>query len=173
MGLPALISDLCEGGVSTSSNGYELCLNNISFPGVLGVTNGMATPLFDGVQQNLVKGRLNFFTPQGYLVSSHHFITLLDSQPSLTQSTIGYRPLASASDTWIGTDIGVNKAITLGQLGFGAPVAISNYINNTGDGASWLERLTSSLKEFNVNGSSTRVLRLPDCRMDASMLCLG
>ncbi len=151
LGLPALISDLCEGGVSTSSNGYELCLNNISFPGVLGVTNGMATPLFDGVQQNLVKGRLNFFTPQGYLVSSHHFITLLDSQPSLTQSTIGYRPLASASDTWIGTDIGVNKAITLGQLSFGAPVAISNYINNTGDGASWLERLTSSLKEFNVN----------------------
>jgi len=151
LGLPALISDLCEGGVSTSSNGYELCLNNISFPGVLGVTNGMATPLFDGVQQNLVKGRLNFFTPQGYLVSSHHFITLLDSQPSLTQSTIGYRPLASASDTWIGTDIGINKAITSGQLSFGAPVAISNYINNAGDGASWLERLTSSLKEFNVN----------------------
>ena len=147
-GTPALVGKACNRGGVASPGGYTVCLSNPAFSGP---ANGTATVLYDGAQQTLSKGRLNLFTPQGYLVNSHHFITLLDSQPSLTQSTIGYRPLASANDTWIGTDIGTNKAITLGQLSFGAPVAISNYINNTGDGTSWLERLTSSLKEFNVN----------------------
>jgi hypothetical protein len=147
-GTPALVANTCSRGGVASSGGYTACLSNPAFNGPATET---ATVLYDGAQQTLSKGRLNLFTPQGYLVNSHHFITLLDSQPSLTQSTIGYRPLASASDTWIGTDIGANKAITLGQLSFGAPVAISSYINNTGDGTSWLERLTSSLKEFNVN----------------------
>jgi hypothetical protein len=115
--------------------------------------------LYDGAQQTVSKGRLNLFTPQAFLVNSHHFITLLDSQPALTQSTIGYRPLASANDVYIGTDMGTNKAITAGQLTFGAPVAISNYIANTGDGTSWLERLTSKGKTFAVpvrisNGNS-------------------
>jgi hypothetical protein len=146
-GTPALVAKNCSGGGVASSGGYTVCLANNAFNGPLTET---ATVLYDGAQQTLSKGRLNLFTPQGYLVNSHHFITLLDSQPSLTQSTIGYRPLASATDTWIGTDMGANKAITLGQLSFGAPVAISSYINNTGDGTSWLERLTSSLKEFNV-----------------------
>ena len=148
-GTPALVAEKCSQGGVASSGGYTACLSNLSFTNTAGAET--ATVLYDGTQQPLAKGRLNLFTPQGYLVNSHHFITLLDSQPSLTQSTIGYRPLASASDTWIGTDIGANKAITLGQLSFGAPVAISSYINNTGDGTSWLERLTSSLKEFNVN----------------------
>ncbi len=148
-GTPALVAEKCSQGGVASSGGYTACLSNLSFTNTAGAET--ATVLYDGTQQPLAKGRLNLFTPQGYLVNSHHFITLLDSQPSLTQSTIGYRPLASASDTWIGTDIGANKAITLGQLSFGAPVAISSYINNTGDGTSWLERLTSSWKEFNVN----------------------
>ncbi|MGB7620820.1 MAG: hypothetical protein WBN92_00565, partial [Terriglobia bacterium] len=147
-GTPALVGKACSRGGVASSGGYTACLSNPAFSGA---ANGTATLLYDGAQQTMSKGRLNLFTPQGYLVNSHHFITLLDSQPGLTQSTIGYRPPASANDTWIGTDIGTNKAITLGQLSFGAPVAISSYINNTGDGTSWLERLTSSLKEFNVN----------------------
>jgi hypothetical protein len=39
-----------------------------------------------------------------------------------------------------------------GQLAFGSPISITNYIGQTGDGAhaNWLERLTGSLKEFNV-----------------------
>jgi hypothetical protein len=42
--------------------------------------------------------------------------------------------------------------LNAGQLAFGAPVAISNYINATGDGvhSNWLERLTASMREFNV-----------------------
>jgi len=42
--------------------------------------------------------------------------------------------------------------LSAGQLAFGAPVSITNYIAQTGDGihANWLERLSASLKEFNV-----------------------
>jgi len=71
----------------------------------------------------------------------------------LTQGTKGYRPLASVNDVWIGTDVPANGvALNLGQLAFGAPVSISNYIAHTGDGATanWLEKLSASLKEFNV-----------------------
>ena len=99
------------------------------------------------------KGRLNFSTSPSANLQPHHFITLVDSQPALTRSTWGYRPIANASDTWIGTDVtsggvGLNQ----GQLAFGAPIAITNYIAATGDGvhANWLERLTGTLKEFNV-----------------------
>jgi hypothetical protein len=147
-GTPALVGKACNRGGVASSGGYTACLSNLAFGGA---ANGTATVLYDGAQQTLSKGRLNLFTPQGYLVSPHHFITLLDSQPSLTQSTLGYRPLASTNDVYIGTDIAANQAITAGRLSFGAPVSISNYIGNTGDGTNWLERLTSSLKEFNVN----------------------
>ena len=138
------IARLCRFNGVASSGGSTGCLYGTTY------YNSAATVLYDGYQQTFSKGRLNLFTPQGSLVSSHHFITLLDSQSSLTQSTIGYRPPASANDTYIGTDVGTNKAINIGQLSFGAPVAISNYIANVGDGTSWLERLTSSLKEFNV-----------------------
>ena len=39
-----------------------------------------------------------------------------------------------------------------GQLAFGSPISITNYIAATGDGvhANWLERLTATLKEVNV-----------------------
>ena len=86
-------------------------------------------------------------------IQPHHIITLIDSQPSLTQSTWGYRPPASANDTWIGTDVPSGGAgIGSGQLAFGAPVSITNYIAQTGDGihANWMETLSASLKEFNV-----------------------
>jgi hypothetical protein len=155
-GTPTLVGKACNRGGVASSGGYTACLSNTAFSGP---ANGTATVLYDGAQQTVSKGRLNLFTPQAFLVNSHHFITLLDSQPALTQSTIGYRPLASANDVYIGTDMGTNKAITAGQLTFGAPVAISNYIANTGDGTSWLERLTSKGKTFAVpvrisNGNS-------------------
>jgi hypothetical protein len=101
----------------------------------------------------LTKGRLNFSTTAGTTLQPHHIITLIDSQPALTQATSVYRPPANANDVWIGTDVpsgGVGLA--LGQLAFGAPVSIANYIAHTGDGvtANWLEKLSASLKEFNV-----------------------
>ncbi len=53
---------------------------------------------------------------------------------------------------WIGTDVAPGSGFTAGRLAFGAPVSITNYIGEIGDGvtADWLERLSTSLKEFNV-----------------------
>ncbi|MGA9414740.1 MAG: hypothetical protein WBV60_08610, partial [Terriglobales bacterium] len=70
----------------------------------------------------------------------------------LTQSTWGFRPPASANDTWIGTDTPGNVYASSGQLAFGAPLSITNYIRATGDGVhqNWLERLTSKQKTFAV-----------------------
>jgi hypothetical protein len=121
-----------------------------------GVANQTATLLTDGTEAGggmaLSKGRLNFSSTPGATLSAHHIITLIDSQPTLTQSTWGYRPAASANDTWIGTDISGYAGLSSSQLAFGSPVSITNYIGQTGDGAhaNWLERLSVSLKEFNV-----------------------
>ncbi|MBZ5613150.1 MAG: hypothetical protein LAO23_04005 [Acidobacteriia bacterium] len=148
---PIQVTARCSGGGVASPGGYTICLESTTGSNPNQTATLMADGTVVGGAQSLSKGRLNFSGPFGALISSHHIITLLDSQPALTQATTGYRPLASTNDTWIGTDLGTSKAVTLGQLAFGAPVAISNYINNTGDGTNWLERLTSSLKEFNVN----------------------
>lgn len=141
----------------TSPGGYTSCLSSVTAPPGNGVQNQSATMLTDGAAvgggQQLSKGRLNFSSTPYTGVQPHHIITLIDSQPSLTQSTWGYRPPASANDTWIGTDVpSGGVGIGAGQLAFGAPVSITNYIAQTGDGvhANWLERLSASLKEFNV-----------------------
>ena len=122
------------------------------------VPNQTATILTDGDantggNQSLSKGRLNFGTSPYTTIQPHHIITLIDSQSALTQATYGYRPLASVNDVWIGTDVpSGGTGLNSGQLAFGAPVSITNYIAQTGDGihANWLERLSAALKEFNV-----------------------
>jgi hypothetical protein len=108
---------------------------------------------------NGTKGRLIFEYPTsgiGY-EQPHHIITLVDSNFAKTLATIGFRPPNDANDTYIGID---NTAAPSGaQLAFGSPVAISSYIGNVGDNASFLERLTISAKTFNVpvniNGNLT------------------
>ncbi len=114
---------------------------------------------YEGGSQTGVKGKLNFefeTTGTGY-VMPHHIITLVDSNPNKTLATIGFRPPNDAGDTYIGID---NQAVPGAvQLAFGAPAAISSYIGNVGDNASFLERLTVSAKTFNVpvniNGNLT------------------
>jgi hypothetical protein len=134
-------------------DGYE---HNANFAPVGGwlVQNGG----FFGLASN-VKGRLIFeMSPKG-LLNPQHVITLVDSTPALTQATAGFRPPNSANDTYIGLDTGANAATANAQLAFGAPVSISNYIGNIGDNTSFLERLTSAGKTFNVpvriNGNLT------------------
>lgn len=98
-----------------------------------------------------IKGRLNFITtPNADINAPQHIITLVDSNPALTLATAGHRPPNSANDTYIGLDSAGGGFLTKGQLAFGSPVAISNYIGNTGDNASYLERLTATGKTFNV-----------------------
>ena len=157
-GNPAQIAAQCTTSFGVSSpGGFTACqtsyaASNNSNP------NQTATIMADDIAngsgtQLLTKGRLNFSTTPYTTIQPHHIITLIDSQPGLTQATPGYRPLASVNDVWIGTDVASGGVtLGLGQLAFGAPVSISHYIAQTGDGvhANWLEKLSASLKEFNV-----------------------
>ncbi|MGA7080498.1 MAG: hypothetical protein WBY61_17405, partial [Terriglobales bacterium] len=165
-GNPLQIASLCANDGVTSPGGYTTCLASMTVSNNA-VPNQTATLLSDGANvgngMTLTKGRLNFTGTPGALISAHHIITLLDSQPSLTQSTWGFRPPASANDTWIGTDTPGNVYASSGQLAFGAPLSITNYIAQTGDGIhpNWLERLTGSLKEFNVPAQFDQSVTLP------------
>ncbi len=156
-GNPLELAHECTGNGAASAGGYTTCLASAtSFNN--SVPNQTATLVTDGGAntggtQLLTKGRLNFNTTPFTSIQPHHIITLIDSQPALTQATTGYRPPASVNDTWIGTDVASGGVgLGSGQLAFGAPVSITNYIAQTGDGihANWLERLSASLKEFNV-----------------------
>ena len=151
-GTPIMTASTCSYGGQASPGGPTVCMSSMS-----SIPNQPALLLTDGSPANglnpLTKGRLNFSLSPAQPITPHHIITLIDSNSAATRATIGYRPAASASDTWIGTDVspgGVSP--TSGQLAFGAPVAITNYIAATGDGthSNWLERLSASVKEFNV-----------------------
>jgi hypothetical protein len=149
--VPLVIADLCHGNGAVGSYAYTQCLGSSSS----GLTNNPAQLLLDigAGGPSVSKGKLNFQTsPFVNSIQPHHIITLIDSQPGLTQSTFGFRPAAAATDVWIGTDVSSSSVpFTAGQLAMGAPVAINAYVNNTGaTGTGWKESLTSSLKEFNV-----------------------
>lgn len=165
-------SALVCGGVS-SPGGYSICQAGIPF------ANQVGTLLMDGPFNSsggwaLTKGRLNFGTTPYTVLQPHHIITLVDSNPGLTAGTIGYRPPASANDVWIGTDVAAGGvALNLGKLAFGAPVSISHYIGNTGDNTSWLERLTSSLKEFNVATQFDLGFTMPGATLGQSLVFDG
>ncbi len=153
---PLQVANRCTDYGQTSPGGYTACAASVTTANN-SVPNQTATLMTDGGSagggQTVSKGRLNFGTSPWAALQPHHIITLVDSQPGLTRGTIGYRPPASASDVWIGTDVpmsGVN--LNLGQLAFGAPVSITHYIDATGDGghSNWLERLTLKQKTFAV-----------------------
>lgn len=94
-----------------------------------------------------LKGRLNFTTLG---TAPGHIVTLSDSNFQKTIATQNNRPTNDANDSFIGYDQGDGNPAHIG-ISFGAPVSISNYIANVGDGANWLERLTNSLKEFKTS----------------------
>jgi hypothetical protein len=96
---------------------------------------------------------LNFVTSPWASLQPHHIITLVDSQPGLTEGTVGYRPAANANDVWIGTDVPApGVGLNAGQLAYGAPVSITNYIGSIGNGKAqdWQERLTAKQKVFAI-----------------------
>src|SRR5208282_2920930 len=140
---------ICSHYGVAGAGGFSSCLASVN-----SISNQTATILSDGGPHNGPNpgftGRLNFsVSPYSALVGYGQIITLVDSNAALTEATGTYRRPASASDTWIGLDS--QTASNAAQLAFGSPVAISNYINNTGStGSGWLERLSAALKEFNV-----------------------
>jgi hypothetical protein len=127
----------CLGGSSVSNN----------YPPVVGTVLQLSS--VTGSPGRL-KGRLMFELPPQSSVAGTHVITLSDSNPEKSIATPNNRPSWDAADSYIGYDqiSNVNRAQT--QLSLGAPVSISNYINNVGDGVNWLERLTATIKTFNI-----------------------
>ena len=100
----------------------------------------------DGGLNTNLKGKTNY----GNLgTGPGHIITLSDSNFEKTVATANNRPQNDASDAFIGYDQNVSIPEKVG-ISFGAPVSLSNYIGNTGDGTHWLERLTADLKTFRV-----------------------
>jgi hypothetical protein len=140
------ISMQCVGGTSNSND----------FPPVQGTIMQLSN---NGGSPGGLKGRLLFEAPVGTSSLGTHVITLADSNPAKTNATPNNRPSWDANDTYIGYDQSQYQGVAQTQLSFGAPVSISNYIGNPGDGVSFLERLTSSLKTFNlpvtINGNLT------------------
>ncbi len=160
---PTIYARQCSGGGQTTYGGaWVQCVEGDShgngFPEVGGflLNSGPNT----GGQWAGLKGRLNFVMSPGDAVNQSHIITLVDSNPAKTLATALNRPPNDAADTYIGLDQGPGGVLrNLAQLAFGAPVAISSYIGNSGDNTNFLERLTASAKTFKVpvtiNGNLT------------------
>jgi hypothetical protein len=92
------------------------------------------------------KGRLNFLESGSGPV---HIVTLVDSNPNKTFAAQANRASNDANDAYIGCDTKYCSGGTTG-LTLGAPVSVSNYIGNVGDGKNWKERLTEKQKTFAV-----------------------
>jgi hypothetical protein len=107
----------------------------------------LVKPNNDGGQDTNIKGRLNFGTIGS---GPSHIITLSDSNFPKTIAAMGNRPPNDPNDAFIGYD---NTSTSPSNTGitFGAPLSLSNYIGNVGDGKNWKERLTSTLKTFNTD----------------------
>jgi len=147
---PSLFVDRCPTG---TPGVYAVCFAGESAgnnqPRVIGtlLQNGPAT---GGATAN-VKGRLNFFDSPAGSIAQAHIITLVDSDPAKTLADALHRPSSDDKDTYIGLDVPAEGALLFqSQLALGAPVSISNYIGNKGDGSHWKERLTDKEKTFAV-----------------------
>jgi len=107
----------------------------------------MAKPNQDGGIPLNLKGRLNFVNVG---TGPSHIVTLSDANFQKTVATANNRPSNDTNDAYIGYDQANGDPAQVG-ISFGAPKSLSNYIGNVGNGSSWLERLTSTLKEFKTN----------------------
>jgi hypothetical protein len=100
----------------------------------------------DGGHMKNQKGRLNFLESGSGPV---HIVTLVDSNPNKTFAAQANRASNDASDAYIGCDTQYCSGSSTGMT-LGAPVSVSNYIGNVGDGKNWKERLTEKQKTFAV-----------------------
>jgi hypothetical protein len=154
--VPQIFTQRCS---SATGNEWISCLagnsnGNNAMPNATVLQYGYAT----GGQGANFKGRLNFTSSQSGMMNSGEIVTLVDSNPAKTLATPGNRAAADAADTFLGADSGSTSYGNVG-LAIGAPVSISSYINSLPNGTSFLERLTSGAKTFNVpvtvNGNLT------------------
>lgn len=98
------------------------------------------------------KGRLSFVIPPGGILGATHLFTFVDSNPEKSLASPMTRAPWDANDAYIGSDNPADTPVSLTHLSIGAPVSISQYIAKVGNGKTDVpgERLTASLKQFNV-----------------------
>ena len=118
-----------------------------------------AAGLYSTPDEAGLKGRLILEAGLKEDITSGHLITLVDSNAAKTLASQGQRPSYDANDCYLGLDNAAAAGASSAQLSIGCPVSISEYVGNAGDNVNYLERLTSSLKTFNVpvsiNGNLT------------------
>ncbi len=126
-------------------------------------------PNQDGGLRTNLKGRINFPTLG---TGPGHIITLSDSNFQKTIATANNRPSNDANDAFIGYDQGDGNPAHVG-ISVGAPVSISSYIGNVGDGTNWLERLSAAQKEFKTNVQLDNTLTVAGTAQANSYLTTG
>ncbi len=170
MGAPAVISTSCNALLGWTPL-WLSCYTSMA-PGTFydqGALLMAVKPNNDGGLLTNLKGRLNFPTLG---TAPGHIITLSDSNFQKTIATANNRPSNDANDAFIGYDQGNGNPATVG-ISLGAPVSISNYIGNVGDGTNWLERLTPGLKEFKTNVQLDNTLTVAGTAQASSFLTTG
>lgn len=156
---PTVYANKCYGATNSGNPLYVSCLGTESvgnnFPQLSSTILQFGTNSGNGgANETGLKGRLIFEkNARATAAGATHIITLLDANPAKTAAYGNNRPPNDANDTYIGLDNPSPFTPSAGQaqLAFGAPVSISHYIGNAGDGSNWLERLTAGLKEFKAN----------------------
>jgi len=169
-GTPAVISTECQ-AVNGWTPLWMSCYTSMA-PGTFydqGAFLLAVKPNQDGGLLTNLKGRLNFPTLG---TGPGHIITLSDSNFQKTIATANNRPSNDASDAFIGYDQGDGNPAHVG-ISMGAPVSLSNYIGNVGDGANWVERLTSGLKEFKTSVQADNSLTVAGTAQVNSLLTTG
>jgi hypothetical protein len=169
-GAPAVISTECQ-AVDGWTPLWLSCYTSMA-PGTFydqGAFLLAVKPNQDGGLLTNLKGRLNFPTLGS---GPGHIITLSDSNFQKTIATANNRPTNDANDAFIGYDQGDGNPAHVG-ISLGAPVSLSNYIGNVGDGTNWLERLTSGLKEFKTNVQLDSTLTVAGATQASSFLSTG
>jgi hypothetical protein len=135
--IPAVVAQSCSLGGTRWTPTWISCASTLHpYTGV---------PIGLGQMQNR-KGKLIFMGPISTL---GHILTLIDSNPQKTIAHALARPPSDPGDAYIGFDSGDGNPVHAG-ISMGAPVSLSNYIGNAGDGRSWKERLTAKEKTFAV-----------------------
>lgn len=148
---PTSFSLMGTGAIAALSNGEAANLGSVEVHlGGFQTATLLMRNKKDNAEPANIKGRLNFIGDNAGGFNAGSSITLIDSNPDKTIATQNYRPLMDVTDVWIGHDpTGLTNRLSM-PLAFGSPVTISNYINSLPDNASWLERLSSTLKTFKV-----------------------
>lgn len=157
---PAVFAQAC--GINSGPSPIWVQCNQSIFPPSTNflqqATMMPVKPNADGGLATNAKGRLNFVSLG---TGPSHIITLSDSNFQKTVATANNRPTNDPNDAFVGYDQGDGNPAHIG-ISFGAPVSLSNYIGNVGDGTNWLERLTLNGKLFKV---PTTILPIPFAKL--------